>query len=85
VLGVLVDLPFVPHRSVCLPILARLWRPGHTPGRLDLAVDLLKVVCGHLGTRRVDLTCDAALHRLAPPRRPAPMVDPAPAATGSPS
>ena len=94
VLGVLVDLPLVPHRPVCLPILARLWRPGHTPGRLDLAVDLVKVVCGHLGTRRVDLTCDgayagrqlrdlpaqatvccrlradAALHRLAPPRRP---------------
>jgi DDE superfamily endonuclease len=94
VLGVLVDLPFVPHRPVCLPILARLWRPGHTPGRLDLAVELVKVVCGHLGTRRIDLVCDgayagrqlrdlpaqatvccrlradAALHRLAPPRRP---------------
>ena len=93
-LGVLVDLPLVPHRPVCLLVLARLWRPGHTPGRLDLAVDLVKVVCGHLGTRRVDLTCDgayagrqlrdlpaqvtvccrlradAALHRLAPPRRP---------------
>src|SRR6266540_1305961 len=94
VLGVLVDLPFVPHRPVCLPILARLWRPGHTPGRLDLAVELVKVICGHLGTRRIDLVCDgayagrqlrdlpaqvtvccrlradAALHRLAPPRRP---------------
>jgi len=55
VLGVLVDLPFVPHRPVCLPILARLWQPKHTPGRLDLAVELVKLVCGHLGQRRVDL------------------------------
>ena len=60
VLGVLVDLPFVPHRSVCLPILARLWQPRRTPGRLDLAVELVKLVCGHLGPRRVDLVCDGA-------------------------
>ena len=38
VVGVLVDLPMLPHRSVCLPVLARLWWPGHTPGRLELAV-----------------------------------------------
>lgn len=60
VVGVLVDLPFIPHRPVCLPILARLWQPRHTPGRLDLAVDLVKVICGHLGDRRVDLVCDGA-------------------------
>jgi hypothetical protein len=55
VLGVLVDLPFVAHRSVCLPILARLWQPKRTAGRLDLAVELVKLVCDHLH----------------PPRRPA--------------
>jgi hypothetical protein len=60
VLGVLVDLPLLPHRPVCLPILARLWQPGHTPGRLDLATELVKLVCGHLGDRRVDLVCDGA-------------------------
>jgi hypothetical protein len=60
VVGVLVDLPFVPHRAVCLPILARLWRPGHTPGRLDLATELVRLVRGHLGLRRVDLVCDGA-------------------------
>jgi hypothetical protein len=60
VLGVLVDLPMLPHRPVCLPILARLWRPKHTPGRLDLATELVRVVCGHLGTRRVDLVTDGA-------------------------
>jgi hypothetical protein len=57
VVGMLVDLPVLPHRPVCLPILARLWRPGHTPGRLDLAVEAVTVICGHLGDRRVDLVC----------------------------
>jgi hypothetical protein len=60
VVGVLVDLPMLPHRPVCLPILARLWQPGRTPGRLDLAVELVRVVCGHLGPRRIDLVCDGA-------------------------
>jgi hypothetical protein len=60
VVGVLVDLPFIAHRPVCLPILARLWQPGRTPGRLDLAVELVKLVCGHLARRRVDLVCDGA-------------------------
>jgi hypothetical protein len=60
VVGVLVGLPFVPHRPVCLPVLARLWQPKHTPGRLDLAVELVELVCGHLGPRRVDLLCDGA-------------------------
>jgi DDE superfamily endonuclease len=30
VVGVLVHLPFVPHRMVCLPVLARLWQPTIT-------------------------------------------------------
>jgi hypothetical protein len=60
VVGVLVDLPFIGHRPICLPILARLWQPKHTPGRLDLAVGLVKVICGHLGARRIDLVCDGA-------------------------
>jgi hypothetical protein len=60
VLGVLVDLPFVPHRPVCLPILARLWQPKRTCGRLDLAVELAKLVCGQLDGRRVELLVDGA-------------------------
>jgi DDE superfamily endonuclease len=60
VLGVLVDLPMLPHRPVCLPILARLWQPKHTSGRLDLATELVRVVCAHLGDRRVDLVTDGA-------------------------
>src|SRR6266540_5914647 len=60
VLGVLVDLPMLPHRPVCLPILARLWWPKHTPGRLDLACELVALICQHLGDRRVDLVTDGA-------------------------
>jgi hypothetical protein len=60
VVGVLVDLPFLPHRPVCLPILARLWWPKHTPGRLELATELVTVICQHLGPRRIDLVCDGA-------------------------
>lgn len=60
VVGVLVDLPFLAHRPVCLPILARLWWPGHTPRRLELAVELVTDICGHLDDRRVDLICDGA-------------------------
>jgi hypothetical protein len=41
-------------------LLARLWQPGHTPGRLDLAVELVMVVCQHLGPRRVHLVVDGA-------------------------
>jgi DDE superfamily endonuclease len=60
VLGVLVDLPFLPHRPVCLPVLARLWRPGQTTGRLGLGVQLVRLACTRLGGRRVDLVCDGA-------------------------
>jgi hypothetical protein len=35
VLSVLVHLPFLPQRAVCLPVLARLWRPKH-PDRTKL-------------------------------------------------
>ena len=59
VLGVLVDLPFC-RRPVCLPVLARLWRPGHTAGRLGLGCELVRLVCCHLGPRRIDLVCDGA-------------------------
>jgi hypothetical protein len=61
VVGVLVDLPFVPGRTVCLPVLARLWRPRQ-PGRakLDLACELVGLICARMPERRVHLVCDAA-------------------------
>jgi hypothetical protein len=61
VVGVLVRLPFVPHRMVCLPVLARLWqprRPGHS--KLDLACQLVGLICQQHPDRRVHLACDAA-------------------------
>jgi DDE superfamily endonuclease len=61
VVGVLVGLPFLPQRAVCLPVLARLWRPRQ-PGRskLDLACELVALVAERSPDRRIDLVGDAA-------------------------
>jgi DDE superfamily endonuclease len=61
VVGVLVRLPFVPQRAVCLPVLCRLWRPKQ-PDRtkLALAVELVALVAGRYPDRQVHLTGDAA-------------------------
>ena len=61
VVGVLVVLPFVAHRQVCLPVLARLWQPRQ-PGRgkLDLAGELVSLIAGRYPDRRVHLVGDAA-------------------------
>jgi hypothetical protein len=61
VLGMLVRLPFLPQRAVCLPVLARLWRP-HQPGRskLDLACALVALVAERDPDRRIHLVGDAA-------------------------
>jgi hypothetical protein len=61
VVGVLVGLPFVAHRRVCLPVLCRLWQP-HQPGRskLDLAVELVGLVAEHYPDRPLHLAGDAA-------------------------
>jgi DDE superfamily endonuclease len=61
VVGVLVDLPFVAHRQICLPVLARLWQPRQ-PGRskLDLACELVGLLCDRYPDRQLHLICDAA-------------------------
>jgi hypothetical protein len=61
VVGVLVDLPFVAHRQVCLPVLCRLWQPRQ-PGRgkLDLACELVSLIGGRYPDRQVHLVADAA-------------------------
>jgi DDE superfamily endonuclease len=61
VVGVLVRLPFVPHRAVCLPVGCRLWQP-HQPGRgkLDLACELVGLICARHPDRPVHLVGDAA-------------------------
>src|SRR5829696_9206132 len=61
VLGVLVGVPFVAHRPLCLPVLARLWRPGatdHTPS--VLARELLDLLTERFPERAVHLVGDAA-------------------------
>jgi hypothetical protein len=61
VLGVLVRVPFVAHRPLCLPVLARLWRPGatdHTPS--VLARELLDLLTERFSERAVHLVGDAA-------------------------
>jgi hypothetical protein len=61
VAGVLVSLPFLPQRRMCLPVLARLWRPQH-PDRtkLTLAVELVRLVAARCPDRAVHVTADAA-------------------------
>jgi len=61
VVGVLVGLPFVAHRQVCLPVGARLWQPRQ-PGRgkADLACELVRLVCDRYPDRAVHLVGDAA-------------------------
>src|SRR6266545_4051668 len=61
VVGVLVELPFVPQRVVCLPVVCRLWRPKQ-PDRtkLALAVELVGLVAERCPDRQVHLTGDAA-------------------------
>lgn len=61
VVGVGVHLPFVPQRAVCLPVLARLWRPRH-PDRtkLALAVELVGLIAARYPDRQIHLTGDAA-------------------------
>ena len=60
-LVVLVRLPFVPQRAVCLPVMCRLWRPKQ-PDRtkLHLAVELVTLVAERYPDRQIHLTGDAA-------------------------
>jgi hypothetical protein len=59
VVGVLVELPFVAHRQVCLPVAARLWQPGG-PSKLDLAGVLVGLLAARYPDRQLHLTGDVA-------------------------
>jgi hypothetical protein len=63
VVAILVRLPFVPHRHLALPVLARLWHPrdtatGHT--QLVLAHQMIRLVAARYPDRRLDVVADAA-------------------------
>jgi hypothetical protein len=61
VVGVVVALPFVAHRQVCLPVLCRLWQPRQRGrSKLDLACELVGLVCDRYPDHTVHLTGDAA-------------------------
>lgn len=61
VVGVLVALPFIPHRRVCLPVGARLWRPRHPEAtKQHLARTLLEQLAGRYPQRVVHAICDGA-------------------------
>jgi hypothetical protein len=60
VVGILVELPCIRHRSLCLPVLARLWRPKQTATRLELATALVRLVAERHPDRAVHLVGDAA-------------------------
>jgi hypothetical protein len=57
VAGIVVRLPFV-ERPVCLPVLARLWRPKGT-SKAVLACQMLSAIAGRLPTRTVHVVADA--------------------------
>lgn len=68
VLGVIVQFPLWPGRAFCLPILFRLYL-GHKAAerarvahrtRPELAVQMLRVLCGHRKNRRFHAICDSA-------------------------
>jgi DDE superfamily endonuclease len=57
VAGIVVSLPFV-DRPVCLPVLARLWRPRGTP-KTVLACQMVAAIAGRLPDRMVHVVADA--------------------------
>ena len=58
VAGVVVQLPFL-SRPVCLPVLARLWRPRHT-GKIAHARELAELIAARYPHRVVHVVGDAA-------------------------
>jgi hypothetical protein len=59
VAGILVDLPFLAHRSVCLPVLARLWQPKQLRSKPALARELVDLLAARFGDRQLHLVADA--------------------------
>jgi hypothetical protein len=56
--GIVVDLPFL-ARPVCLPVLARLWRPRHT-GKIAFAREMVEAIAARHPDRMVHAVGDAA-------------------------
>jgi hypothetical protein len=72
VVGILVRLPFIGHRQVCLPVLVRLWHPrdpDHT--KLVLAHQMLRLVAARHPHRHLHVVADAAYAGSSPLGLPA--------------
>ncbi|WHM41069.1 transposase [Streptomyces sp. BPTC-684] len=61
VLGLRVRLPFL-ARSVCLPVMARLWRPGGEKSKVELAASMIRMLSACHGHRKLHVVADAAYH-----------------------
>ncbi|MFF7646863.1 transposase [Streptomyces canus] len=61
VLGLIVDLPFLP-RPVCLPVAARLHRPKGEQTKVELAASMIRFLAACHWGRRIDVVADAAYH-----------------------
>jgi hypothetical protein len=61
VVGIVVELPFC-SRPVCLPVMARLWRPKTGPSKVEIAASMIRLlaVCHH--DRQLHIVADAAYH-----------------------
>ena len=61
VVGIIVELPFC-TRPVCLPVMARLWRPKQGQSKVEIAASMIRLlaVCHH--TRTLHVVADAAYH-----------------------
>lgn len=59
VAGAVIELPFL-GRPVCLPVLFRLWRPGHGPTQVQLACELVDVAARAHPNRRLIVLADGA-------------------------
>jgi hypothetical protein len=61
VIGIVVQLPFL-ARPVCLPVMARLWRPKQEQSKVDLAASMLRLLAACHHGRRIHVVADAAYH-----------------------
>lgn len=61
VIGLVVELPML-ARPVCLPVMARLWRPGQEKSKVDIAAAMIGFLAACHHGRRLHVVADAAYH-----------------------
>jgi hypothetical protein len=59
VAGAVASLPFL-ERSICLPVLFRLWRPGNGPTQVELAAELCALIAATHPDRSLIVLADGA-------------------------